>query len=592
MRALSNLGYYLNYLNILRGDNTIINYFSSNENYQAIKELTEEGYPQFYDEFCQIVESYSNLYPLNTSELRFIKKIERKNISKALTKNNNNYISWDIKVTSEFNYIKFFKECNKNINEHYQIEILKCEKEVMRKNLEQILPITEAVILRRFCKKLLEMLIKKNINLIDVENYIPDVQILNNYALSLSKNYMAYMKNKKEESIDIEKEVKIIISNIENNNKLDVPKDKKKKNPKLKYYNEDHNDIKVIKSMLKMKTQCNQIIHFNKKFADNLNINDYIYNNFQIINDEFSFSLEEEEEEEEEEKKSEGPKVVNIINISNEPKPKKDKNISISNVARFIAYGQPAMSTLKSLETFSENITVKAKEIQKLINKLEKKKNNSDIDDRINDMNSIKSSIDEELPNLVINDYENPLSNDKISAFAKYFKNNFLNINDIPYNEVTINNNPIDRKYIDYFNDLRRRMSIKNKLKFNVTFEANIYLINISKKLNKIISKLENIRTINNSINDLNRYYNEEMGKLNTEINNIKISIDFIKREQFFTEINQVEFVKTLESDFQTEQINYLNDEINNFYLYIYLLKRNVYDEKSYKFAIVNDDYM
>ena len=592
MRALSNLGYYLNYLNILRGDNTIINYFSSNENYQAIKELTEEGYPQFYDEFCQIVESYSNLYPLNTSELRFIKKIEKKNISKALTKNNNNYIIWDIKVTSEFNYIKFFKECNKNINEHYQIEILKCEKELMRKNLEQIWPITEAVILRRFCKKLLEMLIKKNINLIDVENYIPDVQILNNYALSLSKNYMAYMKNKKEESIDIEKEVKIIISNIENNNKLDVPKDKKKKNPKLKYYNEDHNDIKVIKSMLKMKTQCNQIIHFNKKFADNLNINDYIYNNFQIINDEFSFSLEEEEEKEEEEKKSEGPKVVNIINISNEPKPKKDKNISISNVARFIAYGQPAMSTLKSLETFSENIKIKAKEIQKLINKLEKKKNNSDIDDRINDMNSIKSSIDEELPNLVINDYENHLSNDKISAFAKYFKDNFLNINDIPYNEVTINNNPIDRKYINYFNDLRRRMSIKNKLKFNVTFEANIYLINISKKLNKIISKLENIRTINNSINDLNRYYNEEMGKLNTEINNIKISIDFIKREQFFTEINQVEFVKTLESDFQTEQINYLNDEINNFYLYIYLLKRNVYDEKSYKFAIVNDDYM
>ena len=517
--------------------------------------------------------------------------MKKKNISKALTKNNNNYIIWDIKVTSEFNYIKFFKECNKNINEHYQIEILKCEKELMRKNLEQIWPITEAVILRRFCKKLLEMLIKKNINLIDVENYIPDVQILNNYALSLSKNYMAYMKNKKEESIDIEKEVKIIISNIENNNKLDVPKDKKKKNPKLKYYNEDHNDIKVIKSMLKMKTQCNQIIHFNKKFADNLNINDYIYNNFQIINDEFSFSLEEEEEEEEE-KKSEGPKVVNIINISNESKPKKDKNISISNVARFIAYGHPAMSTLKSLETFSENIKIKAKEIQKLINKLEKKKNNSDIDDRINDMNSIKSLIDEELPNLVINDYENHLSNDKISAFAKYFKNNFLNINDIPYNEVTINNNPIDRKYIDYFNDLRRRMGIKNKLKFNVTFEANIYLINISKKLNKIISKLENIRTINNSINDLNRYYNEEMGKLNTEINNIKISIDFIKREQFFTEINQVEFVKTLESDFQTEQINYLNDEINNFYLYIYLLKRNVYDEKSYKFAIVNDDYM
>ena len=307
MRALSNLRYYLNYLNILRGDNTIRNYFSSNESYQAIKELTEEGYPQFYDKFYEIVESYSNLYPLNTSELRFIEKIEKKNIFKALTKKNNNYISWDIKVTSELNYIKFFKECNKNINEYYQIKNLKCEKEVMRKNLEQKWLITEAVILKRFCKKLLELLIKKNINLIDVENYIPDVQILKNYALSLSKNYMALMKNKKEESIDIEKEVKNIISNIENNNKLDVPKDKKKKNPKHKYYNEDHNDIKVIKSMLKMKTKCNQVIHSNKKFANNLNINDYIYNNFQIINDEFSFSLKDEE------KKSEGSKAVNII---------------------------------------------------------------------------------------------------------------------------------------------------------------------------------------------------------------------------------------------------------------------------------------
>ena len=51
------------------------------------------------------------------------------------------------------------------------------------------------------------------------------------------------------------------------------------------------------------------------------------------------------------------------------------------------------MSTLKSLETFSENIKIKAKEIKKLINKLEKKKNDSNIDDRINDMNSIKSSL-------------------------------------------------------------------------------------------------------------------------------------------------------------------------------------------------------
>lgn len=61
-----------------------------------------------------------------------------------------------------------------------------------------------------------------------------------------------------------------------------------------------------------------------------------------------------------------------------------------------------------------------------------------------NDMMAIKSIIDKELPNYVINNYENPLSNAQIAAFAIYFKDNIFNIGDIEPNEVTINNNPID----------------------------------------------------------------------------------------------------------------------------------------------------
>ena len=150
MKVLSNVRYYFNYLNILRGQNTITNYFSLNETYKAIKEFTEEGYPQFYNKFCEIVQSYSDLYPLNTSELIFIENVKSKNISKALIKNNSNYIAWDSKVTSAFDYVSFITEFNKNIDEHYQIKILQCETEAMKKNLEKIWPITEVVISRKF----------------------------------------------------------------------------------------------------------------------------------------------------------------------------------------------------------------------------------------------------------------------------------------------------------------------------------------------------------------------------------------------------------------------------------------------------------
>ena len=61
---------------------------------------------------------------------------------------------------------------------------------MLRKSMEQIWPIAEAVITRRFSKKLLEELIKKNINLIDIENYNPDIQIINNYKASLALNYI------------------------------------------------------------------------------------------------------------------------------------------------------------------------------------------------------------------------------------------------------------------------------------------------------------------------------------------------------------------------------------------------------------------
>ena len=574
MKIWPNIKYYFNYLNFIRGDNNIRNYFLSNENYKAIKELTEEGYTEFYENFCEIVDSYSNLYPLNSKELKFIEFVKRKSITNVKSKASKDYISLDAKVKSAINYLNSFNQYNININNQYQIEIFQYETKVMKKSLERIWPMTEAVITRRFCKKLLELLIKKNINLIDIENYTPDIQLLKNYVKSLKLNYIPFRKG-----INIESEMKKFIENFEAKTKNEPPnKDIKKKNPKIVYFNEKNNDIKSIKLMLKMKNECNAIIHFNKKFAEKININDYIYDNFEI-------NIEENDIQD----KNEGEIKIDEININ---VPKKDKLISVSNVAKFIAYGHPDNSNFKSLETLSQNIKEKLQQIQIALNGLEKTFNIRDYEIFKNSMLSVKTLVNDNLKKLVLNDYDLSLSEEDVVNFGHYFNENVSDIGDIREIEVNLTNNENKMNYVNYFNRLRRNMNIKDRLKFNATFEANISMINIKKSLNAIIPQLEKIEQVKQVYDEINDYYNKNINVLKSNINNITISINFMKREQIFTEISQDELITTLQSDFQNIKIDCFDSEINNFFLYIFLLKKNLYDEKSYKSAVVNDDYM
>ena len=578
MNLWLNIKYYFKYFDIIRGQDSIKNYFSSNETFKAIKELTEEGYNEFYSKFCDIAESYSNLYPMNSAEISFIENVKNKCISNLIAKHKEKFLIWDSKVSATFDYVSLFSENKEKLNDQFQLKILQCENKLLKKNLEQIWPISEAVILRRLCKKLLEKLIKKNINIIDIDNYIPDIKILKNYLKSLSVNYFPD-KVGKDKNFDIEKDLKKLIAELEKSEKESHKKETKKKNPSIKFLNENNEDIKIIKIMLKMKTECNHLIHFNKNFTDNIDIIKHICDNFNIKKrEENSIEMEEELDElNEEHQKNQANKI-------------EDKSISISKVAEFIAYGNPSILTLKKLETFSNEMTKKTKEINKIINNL--KQNVDDFNERKNLMLKIKSHIDKELSNLVIKNFDLSLNDLEIEAFANYFNKNIYNINDIQANEIAINNEPIEINYINYFNDLRRRMCIKDRLKLNITFDANMQMINITKKLDIIIDKLEKIKQLIEKINVINNYYIIEMKKLIVEINNIKISINFIKRENIFIDINQESFIITLQKDFENEKVDYFNNEVNNFFLFIYLLKNNLYDEKSYKSAVINDDYM
>ena len=174
---------------------------------------------------------------------------------------------------------------------------------------------------------------------------------------------------------------------------------------------------------------------------------------------------------------------------------------------------------------------------------------------------------------------------------SNYFKKNALLIGDIEENEINLNDINKQKQLISYLNGLRKNMSIKDRLKFNITFEENINLLKIKKETDILIPIFQKVEEINNNINLLNRYNETDLNKLKKEISNINITIKFIKRDGIFNDISKKDFIETLESNFMKSEIDYLSQEINNFYLFIYLLKTDLYDEKSYKLAVgINED--
>ena len=575
MSIFSNIKYYVNYFYFNRGETEIKNYFSSNEINQAIKELIEEGYTQFMSKFIELINQYTLIYPLNRQETIFIEAIKGKCFSNI--KHEINYSYFESEVRAVKNNIVSYKKERKSLNNEYQLRIKQYQIKALRDSLKQIWPISEAVISRRFCKKLLEELIRDNITSISLNNYTPDIQILKNYLASVSSNYI-FREGFNE---DLALKLKNIIADLEKKQKSENIKVNKKKDILILIYKDENNtQIKLIKSLMKLKNECNKIVHFNKEYEDNLDIQNYIYDELQI-----------KEEEEKEIENSIGTKET--ITKSNAEK-NKEKKILISDVAKFLAYGHPSQQLLKKLEEFSKKISQGIKAIQDKVNSLLQ-------DDEINDDNyyyniiiELENRIDTELSNLVLKDYNLSLSNIQISTLNRYFKENILNVDDIKINDIEHNDdNLVFINGINYFNNRRKNMNIKEKLKFNITFEENINLINIKKKIETIKPNFQTIKEINDEINRFNINYEKEMAILKREIDNINISIKFIKREEIFTSITQEEFIEALESNYNKKNINYFSSEINNFYLYIYLLKNKLYDEKSYKLSVrINEDYI
>ena len=127
------------------------------------------------------------MHPINTEESLFISQVENEYIIHNIHHNYDSYLTV-IKLTE--NFIESFRESNIGLEKDFSINFMKCELELYKKEIEKTLPVFEAVIMRRFVKALLEILIIKNIDIIEIKNYIPSPTILNNNQKSLISNYI------------------------------------------------------------------------------------------------------------------------------------------------------------------------------------------------------------------------------------------------------------------------------------------------------------------------------------------------------------------------------------------------------------------
>ena len=589
MNIWLNIKYYMNYLNFNRGDNQIRNFFASNEYYNSIKELMEEGYTQFRRKFEEIVDSYSLLYPLNRQEISFINNIIRNTYTWPQSFKDFSYFEINIRATT--NYIVAFKNTKDKLPKKYRYDLIKLKSRMFKKKIEQIWPITDAVISRRFSKKLLEILIKKNIDKINVVNYIPDIKILKNYRTSVASNYI-YRKGKTK---NIKPELDKLISDMEMETKL--IENKENNYPNIVFSNENDTEIKIIRTLLKMKKACNQIIHFIRDKNQNLYIVNSLFEDFQIHEEEAEEEEKEQEEEKEKEEEEEEEEInlqnqnnINISNEINEMVNNKERKISISKAANFIAFGNSSLSMEQKLESLSLEMNETVRIIQVQMNDLSKKKTIDGYKEYKRLLVKMLNDINAELSRLVLKNYDIKLSDNEISTLNNYFKKNMFYIGSIKRNEI--NMNLVDKTKVDYIDMKRNSMSTKEKLLLNATFGINIELLNIKKEIDGLIPVLNSIKDIKKKIRKLDKHYKKELAKLNLNYNNIVITSKYISRSDIFSNMSKNEFINNLELLFKNANIDF-NDEINNFYFYIYLLKKKLFDDKSYKLAAdINDDYM
>ena len=509
MNVLKNVGEYINiHLFGYRYDYEIIKYF--NDPYRkAILTLYNEGYP-VKEEYDRLLDEYKTINGyLNLEELNYcLKYINPSNSNLDILET----IELRRKIAHGNIFLLSLDTKYKTLAFEYksQYNLLSLQSEILSKEIKKINPVFNAVLIRKLVKLIEEKLIYNYINYFDEENYTPKIDLLIKYKERI--NTFLFDKNDKNIKIKIDKE----ILNLKKKNSINI-KDEKNK-PKIIYL--VNNKITQIHKVLNIiRIHCNTIIHFDP-------------------NKEVEFNLDESLLD-----KIKAEKFIEIVytNISNELL---DKLIKLKNDF------EDQLNSTKNLLNKDQNY----KAIDKLdLYNLSK-----------NDILEDYSFVEDLIAKLKVPKFIEGLTKKEVKKIIKY-----INSNKYDYKEINIENctKEEDLILIKINNELKK-MDIYSRIKFNLTFERDIKIIEFYNELKSYKASIESIDNYNKIIDEYKAKFIKSYLKLKEEyklINDCIIVFDFISNQ------------------FKNIKIDLFEKEINNIFLYIFLLKKNIYNEIAFK---------
>ena len=397
---MSLISYFNYYFPFFRGNSKIIEYFNNPYN-NAIKKLSEEGY-NFIDEFINLIQAYSNNYSLNNKELSF-----KMDVIVGYFKNHEkfskiqNKLDYEIRLANS--YISNFKESISNLKLQCNIKYLKNQCTLLSLDIAEMKPIYEAVVVRICVKKLLEIFIKKNIKIIEIENYSPKKESIDSYLNSLKSNYVYNRFNKTQ---NIEKEISEIAKKMDSSNN-NINNSSSKIFPKLVIKN-NKDKRQIMQLLTRIKKLCNEIIHPNEQRRINFNIKNYIDgedNDENIETDYISYNIINSE----------------ISNDNNNP-----IYYSPENLAQFIIFGKHPYIMVTKLKELHEKVNKKYEEIFNELGEIKDKKNKTR--DYINKLLSTQKDINNILKELILSDKNYKINLDKSLNISEHLEKNKLSI--------------------------------------------------------------------------------------------------------------------------------------------------------------------
>ena len=550
MKLIKN-NYYINWaFAFFRGNGKLIEYLSIKKN-AAYAQLTEEGY-NYLKEFRGIIDSYSSINSLSTEESRYIRNL--------IDTHMDNLISvWDLKqkpdiINTNLKIIKTGLIWMKYSFDKIDLDFINKISFIKIKYLETNLlttPIYEAVTVRRRIKVLLEYFIKKNIEKIEVKNYIPSEKVINNYIKSINDHFW-----KKDDNIA--NIIKSLDDFIEENEKCE-----RNANPAI--ISKDETIKKILHALGKMKYQTNSLIHFKNPNELNFELNENfcprIGENQNIDNINLSnLNIQQN-------------KVIDIQKV----------NFKSSDVIKYIINGSALNKINEKLNEIYTSFLKKKEEFNKIIhdNNIDKIEIDNFFQELCNDASSLKNNIDKYLKKLTIQNLDFVYDTTKLTNVFNYIDENKNSLDVI---QIVNTFTEKEKEFVNNINPILLNLKDEPylRLKLNVTFSANLELINYKKEIDEILNKIRIISQVKNARDNLIQDLSSKLSEIEIQINDMKNKIIATNSIMKLNTQDLKEYENYLLSQFENIEFD-LSHEVNNFYFFIFLLKKKCYIDKVYK---------